>query len=367
MHLPSIRINGKNRITIRRMLPTPGEILVGPGQAVNALTVVGRAERPTRFRFIDVAHQLGRPDLDLDDVLTVDVGDYVEAHQVVAAGRGGFSLREKLVRSPAAGYVMGIGPSGILLESEHTITEIQAFVTGVVTRIIPDLGVVIETDGAIIEAACGFGGEAVGRLLRVVNSPYESMTPDDLHENASEAILLGGRSIDEETLRRADEWQVHGIIVGSFPVSLLDMDPPVRVRVVATEGFGHVPMSPHTFGVLTSLSRTDISIRGQTPGLFGNTQIGSSQEPPIILAASPLPSRGSYVGLPAAPKTEAPTAKVSNKVRVIQGKLLGASGQIDLIPPDAQATEAGIIAPGAFVKLGDGVHYIPWANLQLIE
>ncbi|RMF03729.1 MAG: hypothetical protein D6768_05185 [Chloroflexi bacterium] len=350
------------------MLPVPGEILVAPGQPVNALTVVGRAERPTRFRFIDVARRLGRPDIDLDEVLTVDVGDYVEANDVVASGRSSaLSLRENSVKSPVAGYVMAIGPGGILLESEHTVTEIQAFVTGVVTRVIPEKGVIIETDGATIEAVCGFGGEAVGRLLRVVNSPFESMTPDDLNESASETILLGGRSIDEETLRRADEWHVHGIIVGSFPVSLLGLDPPVQVRVVATEGFGQIPMSPHTFGVLTSLSRREVSIRGQTPGLFGGKPAGPLQEPPIILAPSPLPSRGSYVGLPAAPKIEAPTAKVGSKVRVIQGQLLGASGQIDLIPPDAQATEAGIIAPGAFVKLGDGVHFIPWANLQLIE
>ncbi len=367
MRLPSTKINPKSRITVQRALPAPGEILVNPGEAVTALTPVARAETAGGHRVIEVSRQLGLSPSAASALIQVEVGDYVEAGQVVAAHKGRLSLLEQTVYAPAAGHVAAIGVGWVLLETEPLVTEIEAFINGVVTRVVGHQSVIIEADGAIVEATCGFGGEAHGRLQRVVNAPYEALSLEALKESASETILLAGRTIDEKTLRKADEWQVRGIIVGSIPASLLRLDPPVEVRVVATEGFGDVPMSPYTFGVLTQLSRREISIRGQTPGLTHQADNPLSDLPPVILAPNPLPARGSYVGLPAAPKKEAATAQPGSKVRVIQGKLLGANGTIDLIPPEPQATAAGLIAPGAFIKLNNDVHYIPWANLQLIE
>ena len=165
-----------------------------------------------------------------------------------------------------------------------------------------------------------------------------------------------------------EEWQVRGIIVGSIPVDLMHLDPPVQVRVVATEGFGGVPMSPHTFGILISLSRREVSIRGQMPLPPEQKPYAPlAREKPVIIAADPLTSRGGYVSLPPAPeKREKTEAVIGRKVRVIQGPLMGNSGTIDLIPPDPQATESGIIVPGAFVKFSNDVHFIPWANMQFI-
>lgn len=367
MQLPSTKINANSRISVQRMLPASGEILVNPGEAVTALTVVARAETPSRYQIIDVARQLGQPHLDASEFLQVSVGDYLESNEVVASYRGRLSLLEKSVRTPAAGWVAAVGPGWVLLETERILIEVQAFISGVVTRVLGSQGVIIEADGVIIEATCGFGGEAFGRLQRMVNAPYEALTAELLNENARKAIVLGGRTVDEATLRKADEWHVRGIIVGSIPASLLQLNPPVNVRVVATEGFGDAPMSPYTFGLLTKMTRREISIRGQTPRLTRHPGNPLSELPPIILAAKPLPARGGYVGLPPAPKKEKARAQVGSRVRVIQGKLLGASGTIDLIPPEPQPTEAGIIVPGAYVKLNNAVHYIPWANLELIE
>ncbi|MCG3208052.1 MAG: hypothetical protein FOGNACKC_01653 [Anaerolineae bacterium] len=367
MLLPSININPNNRISVRRMLPVPGELLVSPGEAVNALTVVARAERPGGHRVIDLTRQFGQFELDMDEVLRVEAGEVVTPNTVLAAYRGGVSLLEKSVRAPAAGYVAAVGPGWILLETGRFVTEIQAFISGVVTRVLGNRGVIIEADGATVSATCGFGGEAVGRLQRLVNAPYEALTPDNLGENAKETIVLGGRTLDETTLRKADDWQVRGIIVGSIPAALLHLDPPARVRVVATEGFGDAPMSPYTFGLLTQLTRREVSIRGQTPGLTAAPDNPLSELPPVILAPAPLPTRGGYVGLSPAPKKEKASAERGSKVRVIQGRLLGASGTIDLIPPEPQLTEAGMLSPGAFVKLSNDVHFIPWANLELID
>ncbi len=375
MHLPSVNINAKSRIVMRRVLPVAGDVLVQPGQPVSALTVVAHGETPGRLRIINVARQLGLPEggsLKMDSVAQVDIGDYVVQYDILARHKGPASLLEKTVLSPADGIVVAIGPGWIVLETERKHTEIQAFLNGVVTRLVPNRGAIIEANGALIEAACGFGGEAYGRLKRVVNSPYDVLTPDMFDESAGEAIVIGGKTLHEEALYAAEDWQVRGIIVGSIPANLMQHAASLQVRVVATEGFGSVPMSPHTFGLLISLSRREVSIRGQMPLPPGQkAENPLAGEPSLIVAADPLASRGGYVSLPAAPKKRAHDAAndlpaVGSKVRVIQGKYMGNSGVIDLIPPEPQKTENGIISPGAFVKFTNDVHFIPWANLQLI-
>jgi hypothetical protein len=56
--------------------------------------------------------------------------------------------------------------------------------------------------------------------------------------------------------------------------------------------------------------------------------------------------------------------RVGSRVRVSYGQLLGASGTIASIPTKPQATDAGIVAPGAYVMIDNTSRYIPWANLE---
>jgi hypothetical protein len=367
MHLPSNKINARKKIVVSRALPVPGEILVQPGQVVNALTVVARAEMPHRLKVIDVASALNLPQVDMDEIAQVEIGDWVEPHTIVASGKVRGALFPKKVKAGVAGEVIGLGPGWILLETERTLVEVQAFISGVVSRIISNRVVVIESTGAIIEAACGFGGEAFGRLKRVVNSPFEAIEERAFDESVAESVIVGGRTIDEAGLRKADEWQVRAIIVGSISADLMRLDPPVNVRVIATEGFGEAPMAAYTFGLLTSLSRKEVSVRGQTPATVKNVKDPQANEPSIILAPDPPTARGNYAGIPALPPEEKPTVKPGSKVRVVQGEQFGSSGVIDLIPPDPQLTESGILLPGAFVKISNDVHFVPWANMRLID
>ena len=359
MQLPLTTVNANRKISIQRMLPTAGEILVEPGQVVEPLTVVARTETPSRYRLIDLARQFGRTDIDLDEVLQVAEGETVEAYEIIAVAKVGFLQRS--VRAPVAGYVAAIGPTWVLLETERTTTEIQAFIHGKIARIVGQRGVVIEGTGAIIEAACGFGGEAVGRLKRLVNSPFEPLLIDAINEEASDSIVLGGQTLNEEALRQAEKWQVRGVIVGSIDASLLELDPPTKVRVVATEGFGNIPMSAYTFGILTSLSRKEVSIRGQSPHLMPASE---RPDPPIILAAAGA-KKLSYTSVNQ-PDKPTPVSEGS-RVRVIQGQYLGHSGTIHAIPTEPQITATGILTLGAIIKFQNEVVFIPWANLEQID
>ncbi|MCB0193746.1 MAG: hypothetical protein KDJ65_17490 [Anaerolineae bacterium] len=359
MQLPVTTVNTNRKLSIQRMLPAPGEILVEPGQTVEALTVVARTEIPSRYRMIDLARQLGQTNIDLAEVLRVAQGDSVAANELVAVAKVGFLQRS--VRTPVAGYVAAIGPTWLLLETERTTSEIQAFISGKVARILGNRGVVIENSGAMIEAACGFGGEAVGRLKRMVNSPFEPLSIEAINEEVSDSIILGGQTVDEETLREAEKWKTRGIIVGSIDAALLELDPPTKVRVVATEGFGNIPMSAYTFGILTSLSRREVSIRGRSPHITSGSQ---PADPPLILAAAP-PKKGSYTATSQPDKPNPVTE--GSRVRAIQGPYLGHSGTIASIPTEPQVMETGILALGAQVKFHNEIVFVPWANLKQID
>jgi hypothetical protein len=369
MYLPSTTINSQTKITLQRMLPVPGQILVQPGQVVEALTVVAQAEVPSRYRVIDVARQLNQPHPDMGEIVLVAVGDQVKENQVVASIKGRLPGFQRSVRAPAAGFVATVGPGWLLLETERTTLELQAFIHGKVSRILANQrGVIIEASGAMIEAACGFGGEALGRLKRLVNSPYEALRAEAIDENVRESIVLGGRTVDEETLRQAEAWHVRGIIVGSIESTLLQLDPPVRVRVVATEGFGNLPMSNYTFSLLTSLSRREISIRGCPPNLRRHAYGQATADTPLILATDTSKTKGNNYSTSHASfeKQKPPEVALGSRVRITGGTLLGSSGKVESIPPKPQATEAGIMAAGAYIKLNNRSYFVPWANLELV-
>ncbi|MBN1993057.1 MAG: hypothetical protein JW953_10165 [Anaerolineae bacterium] len=361
MQLPGRTINADSSIMINRTLPANGEVLAQRGQQVEALDVVARVELPHRYRIIDVARQLAQPEVDMSRVMLKAVGDWVKAKEVMAVAGGGLPFLQRSARAPAAGYIAAVGPGWVLLETERTIIEIQAFINGVVTKIIPYRGVVIEAHGAMIQAACGFGGEAYGRLHRLAASPFESLPAGALNQGVEQTILVGGRSVDETLLRRAEAMQVRGIIVGSINAALLNLDPPVKVRVVATEGFGHAPMSAYTFALLTALNGRHVSMRGQTPGLASSVQ-GQPAAPPVILATT------SGLALPNATGAQpAREIKVGSRVRITRGSLLGVTGHIASMPAEPQPVPGGVVAPGAYVTIDKQEHFVPWANLEQVQ
>lgn len=363
MQLPERKINAQGKVVLRRMLPVPGEVLVQRGQQVEALTVVARAHAPQRYRLINVARHLAQPKVDMEQVMLKAEGDEVKANEVIARATGGLPFLQRAAKAPAAGQIAAIGPGWVLLETQGAVIELPAFINGIVARVIPDRGVIIEASGAMIEAACGFGGEAYGPLKRLVDNPFETVALGAIDENLKNMIILAGRSLDEETLRRAEEVQVRGIIVGSIDAALLNLQPPVKVRVVATEGFGDIAISRYAFGILGTLDGKEVSIRGHTPHLFPPTDQNPDEAQAIVLATS---NKASALAAVSAGKESKPSLAVGSWVRVTRGPFLGASGTVSGLPPKPQALATGLVTPGAIVNLGDDSPYIPLANLEQI-
>jgi hypothetical protein len=141
-------------------------------------------------------------------------------------------------------------------------------------------------------------------LQVAVEDRTDILTADDIGMGSNNAILVGGAGVSPEALDRATEMKVQGIIVGGMNSSFRELTPAPSFPIVATEGYGSLPMAPVEFETLKQLEGHEASISGR----MGEARDAS--RPEIIIpitghqgvddglsaAAQPLPSGLSLPG-----------------------------------------------------------------------
>ncbi len=260
--LPHTRISPATRIRIERVLPAPGEILVRTGEQVGAQQKIARIPARGEIRVVDVAQILGLDTPNMSRVMVKRRGDQVKAGETLAARRGVIPLWHKPCRSPIAGRLTAIGRGWVVIEAESRTVDLLAFVSGEVIAISDQRSVTIETLGTHIVGTCGIGNEAAGFLQMPVKDPAHTLTAEDIELGFNNAILVGGATVSPEALERATQMKVRGIIVGSISASLFDLVPAPPFPIVATEGYGYVPMSSEVFDILRQAEGHEVSISG---------------------------------------------------------------------------------------------------------
>jgi hypothetical protein len=382
------------RIRIERTLPASGEILVRTGERVGASRCIARIPVRGEIRVVNVAHILGLNHRDLSRVMVKKRGDRVEAGEILAARRGVLPFLHKPCRSPVAGRLAAIGYGWVAIEAEYgkgpaggegaeaNTLDLLAFVTGQVSAITNHRSVTIETFGTYIVGACGVGGEGSGVLQVSVQDPTHMLTADDIGMGSNNAILVGGAGVSPETMDRASEMKVKGMIVGGMSASLHDLTPRPPFPIVATEGYGVLPMSPIVFDILKRLEGHEVSISGQMSDAWGNSG------PTIIIPRTEF--HGEDEGEFVADESPIETPQVGDWVRAVRHPLLGQVGQIVSLSPTPRVVPSGLSLPGAQVAFVDSEHpssqhdttsvqdlatlypsgtlqFVPWLNLERID
>ncbi|GAB4538505.1 MAG: hypothetical protein Kow0063_26370 [Anaerolineae bacterium] len=331
---------------------------------------------------------LGLAHHDLSRVMVKKRGDRVEAGELLAAKREGLPFLHKPCRSPVTGRLVAIRHGWVVIETEGKAEEeltsegvdLRAFVPGRVTSILDQRSVTIETVGAYIVGACGGGGEGNGVLQVLVENPSDILTAGQIGMEANHAILVGGAGISPDALERAGEMQVKGIIVGGISSSLCALIPHLSFPIVATEGYGNLPMSSIAFNILKQHAGREASLSGQAGSTEGDSR-------PVIIV--PLTEHQSEMK-GALPCEDAPVglAQIGHQVRVTRRPLLGRTGEIISMPVTPQQVPSGLSLPGAQVVLKEqeqrpswsdvistqdgsyvppgAVQFIPWLNLEHI-
>jgi hypothetical protein len=303
---------------------------------------------------VDVGKTLSVKSEDLDKYLLKAVRDRVEEGEAIAAKGGGLIPLRRVCRSPVAGRIVAIGNGRVVLESRVETSELHAHFRGTVVSVMPSLGVVIETAGALVQGVWGAGGEAQGVLKMLVEDPKEQLVAEAIDVGCHGSIIVGGSLVDEEALEQAEQMQVRGIVVGSIGADWGERASDLPFPVIATEGMGQVPMASVMFELLRSNAGREASISGVTRLRWGTVR------PEIII---PLHERGATPP----PQQLGGALEVGVQVRVIRQPYLSSVGHVVSLPSQPRAVDSGARLRGAEVELEEkGRVFVPYVNLELI-
>jgi hypothetical protein len=337
-----------------RLLPVPGEVLVQPGARVEPLDIVAQAQVGGQFRTFEIARLLHVPPSQAMRYLKKGMDEAVKAGEIIASRPG---LPARHVRSPVDGTIADIDDRDgrVAIEVASQPIQLPAFLKGIVGNVLGDRGVVVETAGAMIQAAWGIGGEAWGVLRSVTESADEPIKASSIDVKAHGSIVVGGGWIVASALEQAQHLQLRGLITGSIEGDLIETAQSMPFPIIVTEGIGRVAMAAPIFDLLKSQEGREASISAETCVRWG------VKRPEILI---PLPSETR----PPAPSAVGSPLTVGARVRVVRGPNMGRVGTVSAIPARSQRIETGVRAQGAEVVFGpNATVFVPFANLELLR
>lgn len=338
------------KIRRARMLPVPGSVLVRERQKVNATDVIAQANIDSRHSILDIRRMLRLARVEeVDALLQCKVGDKLEKGDVIAKAGG---LIARYVRAPIAGEVMLIAGGQVLLESHGKPYQLIAGVPGTVTEVIPERGVILETDGALVQGVWGNGKIDLGLLLNLLKQPTDEFVRTQLDVSMRGAVILAGYCGKADALQATTDLALRGLILTSMSSDLIPVASGLKFPVIVLEGFGQIPLSPPAYRLLASSERHDITVNALAWDPF------MGDRPELII---PLAADGQIP-----PETD--EYKPNQTVRIQGRPYTGRVGQLAQVKPGFTTLASGIHAPAGEVLLETGERVVvPLANLEVIE
>ncbi len=367
-YTPGLTVSADQIVRKVRRLPLKGQVLVNEGDLVEPHTVVARTELPGLLQAIKVAEKLNVEPKEVMDLLKFKVGDKVKVGDLVAETKGLFGkLFKNSVISEYEGTIESISDvSGHIYLREAPIPiEINAYIKGKVVDIIPEEGAVVEARGAFVQGIFGIGGERVGEIHVAVSSPDEVLDAKHITEEHKNKILIGGSGITLDAIRKAEQVGATGIVAGAVKdidiTNFLGYDigvaitgqEAIPITIIATEGFGSLPIAKRTFELFQSLEGKSASINGATQIRAGVIR------PEVIIPSDKTADMDTQIG-------EITTLDIGTPIRIIREPYFGKLGEVIELPPELQVVESGTHVRVLKAKLTDGeIVTVPRANVEI--
>ena len=368
-YTPGLAVADLTVVRRRRLLPLPGAVLVNRGDQVRSDQPVARAELPGKVYPINLANQLGIAPDEIKDYLVKKEGDHVAKDEILAENKPLIKWFKTEIRSPVAGTIEALSEvtGQVLLREPPRILNLLAYIDGTIVETIPRQGVVVESTCSLVQGIFGIGGEVWGELSVAVASPEEPLGPDDLKPDMKGKIVVGGSFLPANTMARAKELGIAGLVVGGIHDkdlrTLLGYDLGVAITgteqvgftLILTEGFGTIPMASKTFRLLSAHTAQKASISGATQIRAGVIR------PEIIIPRASVTSES--------PREMQRTGiRVGDAVRIIRDPLFGKIGEVSALPSDLSRIPTESDVRVLEVTFGDGARaIIPRTNIEVIE
>ena len=348
----------------------PGQILVKPGQKVTSETVVARTELPGHVSSVNVAGLLGVQPDEVKNQMLKTVGQQVKKDEIIASTKGLFGLFKSQCRAPVDGSIESISDitGQVMIREPEIPVEINAYVDGKIVDIIQDEGVVVQTFGAFIQGIFGIGGEVVGQLNIASDNPGDILNPDKLNEKMAGNVVVGGSLITSDSVKRALDLGIKGIIAGGIDdedlrkflgyelgVAITGSEK-LGITIIITEGFGKMEMAAKTFNLLKKCENMKVSINGAT-------QIRAGVIRPEVV----IPEEQSLDTQKAVDDSISQLV-VGADIRIIREPYFGELARVVELPPELQKLETEAKVRVLKVKLmkTNELIVLPRANVEIV-
>ena len=369
-YTPGLKVTERLLIEKRRILPLKGDVIVKKGDRVSPADVVARTHLPGNVVPLNVANKLSLPPEDIELVMIKKVGDPIKEGEVIALKKSFIKYFSSSCAATIDGTVESISKvTGQILQRGHPLpVEVKAYLSGVITEVIPQEGVVVSCYGAFMQGIFGIGGETSGAI--VIATPDNTTVLDESYIKPEMAgkIIVGGSLVTAPALKKAIAVKAKGIVVGGFDDKdlrdFLGYDIGVAITgaedlgitLVVSEGFGKINMAEKTFTLLKGHE-------GEMACINGATQIRAGViRPEVVIPAKETSS---------ADNLKAATMQgltIGSPIRIIRHPYFGKLGQVTSLPSPLQILESESKARVLEVELADGKRVIvPRANVEMIE
>jgi hypothetical protein len=375
-YTPGLTVSANTIVTKTRRLPLKGKVLVELGASVTPETVVARAELPGIMQTVKTAAALGVDPAEVPGYLTVAVGDTVEKGQIIGRTNGFWGFFPAEAKAITSGTIEIVSPvtGNVGIREAPTPIEINAYIPGIVTEILPGEGVTITTRGAFIQGIFGVGSERRAPLVVVSSSPDSPLTEQNITEEHAGKVIVGGSNISGAALRKASDLGVVGIVVGGIVdtdlVDYLGYDIGVAITghenipltLVLTEGFGTIAMAERTYSLLKSLA-------GQSASLSGATQIRAGViRPEVIIVEEQAISSNAVSPTNDTDSDNSHALGIGTPIRIIREPYFGQLATVTALPAQLVRVNSGAEVRVLEAKLNhnDSTVVVPRANVEII-
>ena len=372
-YTPGLRVTEGMIIEKERRLPLEGEVLVQAGTTVKAEDVVAKADLPGNVQLVNVANLLSVSPEESAEYMLKPIGEAVSKDEIIATTKGIFGLFKSQARSPIDGTIESVSDvtGQVILREPPVPIEVKAYTDGTVTETFPNEGVTVETYGTYIQGIFGVGGETIGNLTIVAESPSDELSTEQILPEHRDNILVGGSLVTTEAIQKAIQHGVKGIIAGGIDdadlrellgyelgVAITGSEE-IGITIVITEGFGSIAMAEQTFTLLKARESMKTSINGATQIRAGVVR------PEIVI---PLLSETTESTPDTVDGASEGVLEVGSSVRIIREPYFGQLGRVTELPVELQNLETEAQVRVLRVELNDGQQTtLPRANVEAIE
>lgn len=358
----------------RRLGGSNLSIEVKIGQEVAPDDMLGSSETSAGFVTVNLADKLREEPKTAVSFLRRKLGDAIFEGELLAEKGGYLGVGNKLLVSPGDGVLDFYDTTSGILRIKLTPKKQKLIsgVYGVVDNINISSGeILIRTLAKIIFGLFGSGMERSG-ILKVLGSREILVSSSQLDGRLASHIIVGGGVVFLDALQKAVHLKVSGIITGGMNAadfkamkggkldfSHKNMISDIGVGVMATEGFGTIPIGEDLFEVMKNHNGKFCILNGNLGQLILLTQdIGSM----ISIRRTKIPD-----GKLRKSEVVSTSLRIGVKVRIIYSLNLGVQGMIVSLDKVPTLLPSGVSTIMTTVKVGLKSLRVPYNNLEVIS